>query len=462
MTEKILRKRHITALVLVFLVLSFFTESFFYYYKKDRNNNLREKVTIQATKVQTALNHEINSTLNLVQGMIAYINTVDSLTEEEFTKLAEILLRESDIIRNIVLAPDNVVSYVYPLEGNEKVLGLDYMKNTEQKTAVVRAMKTGKTIIAGPVNLVQGGRGFVARIPIFRDKGRKEYMGVAGIVIDEIKLYGKVRLLHSWHWLDYAIKGKDAKGLDGDLFFGKEYVFKNNPVTLSILLPVGNWILGAYPKHGWNSVNLLNMICFRLAGYSITVLVVFLLYNLMRSNVKLAYFAHIDPLTGISNRRFFHSVIEKILLREKRESGKLFFLYFDLDGFKSVNDNYGHKTGDAVLIEAVNRIKKSTRESDIFARMGGDEFLFVPMTVKEKDNAKLLSEKIINAVNSPYQIGKKVINIGCSIGISIYPDDSDSIDRLVKLSDQAMYTSKSRKSNTVTFYSDIETVFVSE
>ena len=460
MRAKVLRKRHITALVLVFTALLILTECFFYLYKQNRRTLFRESVGIQANKVQTALNHEINSSLNLVLGMIAYIKTVDDLTVAEFNKLSKILISESDIIRNIVLAPNNVIECIYPLEGNEKIIGFHYMENDRLRDSVIRAINTGRPIMAGPVNLLTGGRGFAVRIPVFRDREKKHYLGLVVIIIDEIKFYDKIKILHDWQWLKYAIKGKDARGVDGELFFGEKSVFDNNPVTLNILLPEGSWILGAYPRAGWNSISLLNMIYFRFGGYSFAFIVTFLLYNLMRSNMQLSYFAHIDPLTGISNRRFFHTLVEKLLLREKRENGRLFFIFFDLDGFKSVNDNYGHKAGDFVLVETVNRIEKITRESDIFARMGGDEFLFIPLSVNTRNDVKILTDKIIGELSLPYYIGDKVIKIGCSIGISIYPDDSDTLDSLVRLSDQAMYTSKSRKTNTVTFYSDIESVFI--
>ena len=462
MRERILRKRHITALILILTVLIILTECFFSMYRQNRKTLLREKVGIQANKVQLALNHEINSSINLILGMIAYIKTVDNLSVTEFNKLSEILLSESDIIRNIVMAPDNVISYIYPLEGNEEVLGINYIEDERFKEAVVRAIKTGRPIIAGPINLLTGGTGFSVRIPIFRDKEKKDYLGIVGIVIDEIKFYDKISILHDWQWLIYALKGKDAKGSAGEQFFGDEAVFKNDPVILNILLPEGSWILGACPKDGWDNINLYQMIYFRFTGYIFAFLVTFMLYHLMRSNMKLSYFANIDPLTGISNRRFFHSMVEKLLLREKRENGKLFFIFFDLDGFKSVNDNFGHKAGDAVLIETVARIEKITRESDLFARMGGDEFLFVPLSVRSADDAKILTDKIIREISAPYYTGKNVIKIGCSIGVCVYPDDSVSIDSLIKLSDQAMYTSKSRKTNTVTFYGDIETVFIGE
>ncbi len=161
---------------------------------------------------------------------------------------------------------------MYPIKGNEQAIGLDYMKNEKQKGAVIKAIKTGKTVIAGPVELIQGGRGFIARIPVYKGKNKTDYWGLASIVVDEIKLYDQIRILHSWHWLKYALKGKDAKGMDGEIFFGDKSIFENNPVIFNIFLPEGSWVLAAYPKQGWNNVKLSNIIYFRTAGYSIALI----------------------------------------------------------------------------------------------------------------------------------------------------------------------------------------------
>ncbi len=460
MKETILKKRHIAVILLVVVFISALTESFIIFYKQNQYNLLRERVTIEANKVQTAINNEINSSLNLVLGLIAYINVIENIDTDSFNRIAEVILRESGIIRNIGLAPDNVISYMYPIKGNEKAIGLDYMKNEIQKDAVIKAIKTGNAVIAGPVDLVQGGSGFIARVPVYKGKNKSEYWGIASIVVDEIKLYSRIKILDSWQWIKYGIKGKDARGIDGEQFFGDESVFDRNPVVFEITLPEGSWTLAAVPKSGWDNVGLKPLIYIRITGYFILLFMSFLLFNLFRSNMKLSYYALIDPLTGIANRRCFHFITEKIFLREKRENGKLYFLYFDLDGFKAVNDNYGHKAGDSVLREAVRRIRKNTRESDIFARMGGDEFLFVPLSVKDREVVKKLAAKIISEVSDPFYFERKTVNIGCSIGISIYPDDGDSIDTLLKLADQAMYSSKSKRGNTVTFYRDIETVII--
>ena len=456
--EKLLNKIHYIVVFLIFIFIAFLTESFLFFYKHNQNNLLREKVTIEANKVQTALHNEINSSLNLVIGLVGYINTVDELTPEKFNRIAEVILSESEIIRNIGLAPGNVISFMYPLEGNRKALGMDYMKNTQQRGAVLKAVETGITVIAGPVNLVQGGRGFIARIPIYRGKNREDYWGIASIVVDEKKLYDRVDILQNNVWIKYALRGRDAGGIDGEIFFGDKDVFDSDPVTYKVVLPEGSWVLAASPENGWNNVRLKNVLTIRFSGYLIAVILSFLLLNLIRSNIKLNFYAHVDPLTGIANRRCFHFVSEKILLREKRENGSLYFIFFDLDGFKTVNDRYGHKAGDAVLKEAVKRIIKNTRESDIFARMGGDEFLFVPLSVKRKEDAVCLADKIVNELSMPFVFEKNSIQIGCSVGISLYPEDGEMIDDLMKKADQAMYSSKSKKGNCITFYSDIETV----
>lgn len=188
------------------------------------------------------------------------------ITQERIANLAKHLLQGRSKIRNIAAAPDLVIRYMYPREGNEAAIGLDYRTQTDQFGAVKRAYETSEFVLAGPVDLVQGGQGFIIRIPVFVDHTQKsgnEFWGVISAVIDVDKLYQASGLNNASQNIDIAIRGKDAFGEQGDFFYGEKTVFfASDPVLLDVTLPSGSWTLAAIPKEGW-SQNWFEVLLFR-------------------------------------------------------------------------------------------------------------------------------------------------------------------------------------------------------
>jgi diguanylate cyclase (GGDEF)-like protein/PAS domain S-box-containing protein len=160
-----------------------------------------------------------------------------------------------------------------------------------------------------------------------------------------------------------------------------------------------------------------------------------------KTEEKLHYAATHDPLTGVMNRRAFLESGDKQLKLAKRYKRDLSILYIDFDGFKEVNDTYGHDIGDSLLVKICERIEKVIRESDIFARIGGDEFvILLPET--DYKNAKKLVERLHESLDVPFVLDGNEIRMVMSIGISTFPDDSESINRLIKIADERMYKNK--------------------
>lgn len=160
-----------------------------------------------------------------------------------------------------------------------------------------------------------------------------------------------------------------------------------------------------------------------------------------------------DDLTGLANMRFFREVCFTSIARAKRKGNESSVLFIDIDGFKSVNDTFGHKVGDDVLQQLSQEIKRCVRDSDSVARFGGDEFvIFLDETSDEK--AAEVSEKIINQLAKPFRIHTGAVEIGASIGISLYPRDGADIDTLIRKSDEAMYLAKKEGKSTYRVYGD--------
>ena len=121
-------------------------------------------------------------------------------------------------------------------------------------------------------------------------------------------------------------------------------------------------------------------------------------------------------------------------------------MFLDLDGFKGINDSYGHDVGDRVLQTIAQRLKENTRDDDTVSRHGGDEFLYLLMEVRDERDIALIAEKILNAIQVPCNVSARDLTISASIGISIFPKDGTTADTLVKSADKAMYHAKQTKS----------------
>lgn len=154
--------------------------------------------------------------------------------------------------------------------------------------------------------------------------------------------------------------------------------------------------------------------------------------------------AHHDSLTGLPNRLLFNDRLGQAIALARRNTGRFALLYLDLDRFKPVNDTLGHDAGDELLKAVAARIRLQVRESDTFARVGGDEFAVILPGVGRREEAQAVAAKIVAAVSVPFQLGEAGhdVCIGTSIGIAVYPEDGLDADGLVKAADSAMYCAK--------------------
>jgi len=152
--------------------------------------------------------------------------------------------------------------------------------------------------------------------------------------------------------------------------------------------------------------------------------------------------ANQDALTGLANRRLFEKRLEHDMAHAKRHDKLMSLLYIDLDLFKHINDSCGHRVGDQLLVQVAERLSASIRAEDTAARMGGDEFTVILSEVKSAADARQVANKIIHNINKPFHVGQHVLNIGCSIGYSIYPEHSNNLHSLIHVADSAMYQAK--------------------
>lgn len=238
--------------------------------------NRRADVAREVSLIRAKLEGNINSNIQLIRGLVATIVTEPSMGQERFARLAENLFREQSQLRNIAAAPDLIISLMYPVKGNEKAVGLDYRRDENQREAALRARDTRALVLAGPVDLRQGGQGFIGRFPVFLDRGRptEAFWGIVSAVIDVQKLYRDSGILDDSLSIEIALTGKDALGGKGSHFYGEAHVTKDNPVTAQVSLPSGSWQIAAIPKGGWDttSANVWLLRAIMLAGGALVVI----------------------------------------------------------------------------------------------------------------------------------------------------------------------------------------------
>ena len=171
-----------------------------------------------------------------------------------------------------------------------------------------------------------------------------------------------------------------------------------------------------------------------------------------RNEARIEYLAHHDPLTGLVNRHLFSDRLRSGMALAARHNHKLALFFLDLNDFKIINDTLGHEAGDRVLEEVARRLLGSVRGSDTVARLGGDEFIVVLHDIHDKRAATVAAEKIVKTFNQPIMVNDKVCTIGVSIGISIFPDDGDDQEVLIRKADKVMYQVKEKGESGFAFF----------
>jgi diguanylate cyclase (GGDEF)-like protein len=165
--------------------------------------------------------------------------------------------------------------------------------------------------------------------------------------------------------------------------------------------------------------------------------------------------AHFDQLTGLPNRTLLLDRLNQAISVSNRSSRAISLLFIDLDGFKPVNDTYGHSIGDKLLKEVAERLLSCLREGDTAARIGGDEFIVI-LLESDLDRAITVANRILGTIRVPYEFGKKNISsISASIGIAEYPNHADDIDSLITAADNAMYAAKKRGKDRLAVYAPL-------
>jgi len=220
---------------------------------KNALNHQKIEILTQSKNLRSNLESAIWSDINIANTMAQLVQEQEQFTDDDFDKMSSMILKNSKHLRHLALAKDLVVSNVYPLEGNSKAIGLDYRTNKQQWPLIKKSIDMNRIILAGPVNLVQGGTALIGRVPIQTKgiKGDDEVLwGILSIIIDmdALFLFSGFSELDS---LNIAVRGKDSMGAQGGTIYGDAKLFDDSPLIDDIRLPYGSWQLAIAPMDGW-------------------------------------------------------------------------------------------------------------------------------------------------------------------------------------------------------------------
>jgi len=217
-------------------------------------NDARLETSLQVAALRARIEKEITANLLLLHGAASFIAATGELSPDAFATYAGEAMRGDNLLRNLGAAPDFVMTYVYPEQGNSEILGVDYRDLPGQWEQARLARETGRMVVAGPLQLVQGGVGLVGRAPVYVEQdGQRGFWGIVSAVMDMDRLFKKVGLEELVN-LDVALRGVDGKGPRGDVFLGDAGLFAPDAraVTMPVSFPSGSWQIAARPSRGWS------------------------------------------------------------------------------------------------------------------------------------------------------------------------------------------------------------------
>lgn len=396
------------------------------------------------------LEARVLSDLYIVKGLSTLVTANPQAVSNSWNSIAQRLMSQSEDIQSLALAPNDVVRFIYPYRPNKKALGKDFRSAPEQWAMVKKAKNIKEVYLAGPINLIQGDVGFVVCAPIFLDPPSNQfYWGSLNVVLDINKVISVIELRRLEKEYNVAIRGIDAQGKDGDIFYGNVRSFIAPIAQELVNLPYGNWVIVLSPKGSvLHAVPWYRTQVVRLVGYLLSILVVLafsVMYRLYRRSRWLSLY---DELTQLPNRRYFMWLFETQYNLRKTNKVKdgMTLVSIDLNDFKHINDHYGHLAGDAVLAETAKRLKQSVRPNDFVARMGGDEFLILVFGLTEHEQIIDVVSRIHRGLSDePVRFEERDIVIRASIGYTMFDKKFSDSEEMMNDADHNMYEAKQTK-----------------
>ena len=210
----------------------------------------RLQVLSEVSAYRTQLESTLVANIQLVRGLGVAVAADPNLDQKRFARIASPLFKASSELRNIGGAPNMIISMIYPLKGNEKAIGLNFLKNDKQRADALKARDTNSIVMAGPLELIQGGQALIARVPVFLEP-ENTFWGLLSVVLDIDKIYSNSNLYELEKEHNVALQGRNGLGTKGEFFRGSSNILNNDPLSFSLDFQGGQWQLYVSPKSGW-------------------------------------------------------------------------------------------------------------------------------------------------------------------------------------------------------------------
>lgn len=412
----------------------------------------RSEAVSYGSLLRSQVDHELNALLFVSNGLASYLNVYhDELDPQKVQAVLADLYSRTRHVRNLGIAVGYRVTYVYPVEGNAPAIGLDYQRLPKQWPQVRQAVETRKGVLAGPLDLVQGGKGLIYRYPVYI---HDRYWGILSTVINTEPFLQAAFGNLSGADYDFAIRTVESSGAPGATFYGRPALFSDaQAYVMRSDVPNGQWEWAILRK----AEPALNVIpIMRGMGLVISLLLAAVVYFFVRERMQLASHALYDSLTGLANRRLLQDRLTQAWVQARRFGRSMGVMYLDLDHFKQLNDAYGHDFGDELLKTVAYKLKSCVRDADTLSRLGGDEFVIVLEEISQPQDTYQVAESILAKFQEPVTVAGETLHIRLSMGIAIYqPDSADTINDLLKQADSALYEVKRAGRNDFLVFGDI-------
>ena len=380
---------------------------------------------------------EINGVTSTLEILLADGNNWQVL---DFDSTAKRLMKYHPYISSLQLAPQGKVTRIYPYNGNKAVF-LDLLQDEKRGPLSRYAKDTGKTVIQGPFDLVQGGKGIALRYPVYKtdESGQKVFWGFTIAIIKVPEVFrSTIDTLNSF---DYAYTLNFFCPICQEwhliLDSGQEMV---DPEVVEFQVLDTRCKLAIMPADGW--CNYREILPHGIFGFFLVLLFTAMSYMLLRLAEAKRMFSQMslmDGLTGLGNKRSFDLSLEHLV----QEGSSFGLCYIDINYFKTVNDRFGHNVGDARLKTVAKRIQENTSYSAY--RIGGDEFVILVDEEVEEARYKQFKENIDQAFAQRVRCLDKKLHITVSMGFARYPEDGQDVQQVIALADQRMYADKEIK-----------------
>ncbi|TYP70810.1 putative bifunctional diguanylate cyclase/phosphodiesterase [Paenibacillus methanolicus] len=486
--------RHLALLAAVFLTLLLLGESVVRQYEDSLLEAVDSDTQAELASASMTLQAVADRNFDLMASLDAYVRSFDdTYPKVAIESLTPTFLRtlydsSGSTAFNFIIAPDGIASYVYPRQGNEAIVGWNFLHDPrpEIKRQIRHDLSDKKMHIYGPIELLQGNTALIARKAVYRGS---QFWGFISVSQDLERLLAQSQIGEGEATVAIRQTGEPA-------FYGDDALFAGKHFARDVIFMDSRWEMGAVPAETSLREARRHADIVRGMGLFALILIMLLYVGIWRqrdtlrkmverrtrelresndelaainenlahgerelreqyvlldqyadalreSERKLSHMAYHDMLTDVSNRAAFLEELGRTLADGDDDAAAV--LFFDLDRFKSINDNYGHQKGDDMLIEVVRRIRAKGLNARMLARFGGDEFAVLLAGLAEeisKDAIKAAAEAVLSAFEEPFFILGQSIYMSPSIGIARYPEDGDDQGTLLMKADIAMYQVK--------------------